>query len=220
LVDGRAEGHDNRRESEVGVAGSPEDAISDWTCEFINDENARSRKVSGVFVLTPDLPQDWQNRCPARLEQISSYTGFGGWVFRWFSYCSSHSGSRGEPFPMRRFRVNLSSRRVGRARLNAPDSKSDIVARRSGVRIPHSPPPTDSKTSDTVPESSNPREIWVFVFWRPMRYGGSQHLAGYFQGYFSFQRGVLLKRSFNDAIDGHRDQEIEAGGEGPTLSLV
>ena len=29
-------------------------------------------------------------------------------------------------------------RRVGRARLNAPDSKSDIVARLSGVRIPAS----------------------------------------------------------------------------------
>ena len=34
------------------------------------------------------------------------------------------------------------TRRVGRARLNAPDSKSDIVARLSGVRIPHSPPAT------------------------------------------------------------------------------
>ena len=32
------------------------------------------------------------------------------------------------------------TRRGGRARLNAPDSKSDIVARLSGVRIPPSPP--------------------------------------------------------------------------------
>jgi hypothetical protein len=32
------------------------------------------------------------------------------------------------------------SRRVGRARLNAPDSKSDIGVSLSGVRIPHSPP--------------------------------------------------------------------------------
>src|SRR5580698_10151952 len=31
-------------------------------------------------------------------------------------------------------------RRVGRARLNAPDSKSDIGVSLSGVRIPHSPP--------------------------------------------------------------------------------
>ena len=33
-------------------------------------------------------------------------------------------------------------RRVGRARLNAPDSKSDIGVSLSGVRIPHSPPST------------------------------------------------------------------------------
>src|ERR1035437_4146215 len=31
-------------------------------------------------------------------------------------------------------------RRGGRARLNAPDSKSDVVARLPGVRIPPSPP--------------------------------------------------------------------------------
>ena len=34
----------------------------------------------------------------------------------------------------------VNTRRGGRARLNAPDSKSDIVARLSGVRIPPSPP--------------------------------------------------------------------------------
>ena len=34
----------------------------------------------------------------------------------------------------------VNERRGGRARLNAPDSKSDIVARLSGVRIPPSPP--------------------------------------------------------------------------------
>jgi hypothetical protein len=48
------------------------------------------------------------------------------------------------------FRVNLKFWRVGRARLNAPDSKSDIVARRSGVRIPHSPPDRDSETSTSL----------------------------------------------------------------------
>ncbi len=35
---------------------------------------------------------------------------------------------------------SFTTRRGGRARLNAPDSKSDIVARLSGVRIPPSPP--------------------------------------------------------------------------------
>ena len=36
----------------------------------------------------------------------------------------------------------VKTRRVGRARLNAPDSKSDVLERVPGVRIPHSPPLT------------------------------------------------------------------------------
>ncbi len=58
-------------------------------------------------------------------------------------------------FGCREIQETVPSWRVGRARLNAPDSKSDIVARRSGVRIPHSPPPIDSvrRITDT-PERS------------------------------------------------------------------
>ena len=41
-----------------------------------------------------------------------------------------------KPFAMSGLRM----RRAGRARLNAPDSKSGIVARLSGVQIPRSPP--------------------------------------------------------------------------------
>src|ERR1039458_6411081 len=36
--------------------------------------------------------------------------------------------------------IDCQTRRGGRARLNAPDSKSDVLARVPGVRIPPSPP--------------------------------------------------------------------------------
>ncbi len=57
-----------------------EDAISDWTCELINDENARDRKVSGVFVfagrmckVSHNLPfsfmraSEWSERLPREI---------------------------------------------------------------------------------------------------------------------------------------------------------
>src|ERR1035438_1642618 len=44
----------------------------------------------------------------------------------------------------------VTKRRGGRARLNAPDSKSDIVARLSGVRIPPSPPIPHPTASNTI----------------------------------------------------------------------
>jgi hypothetical protein len=40
--------------------GDARDAIADWTAGIVNDESARSREVSGVFVLGyPPLPHFW-----------------------------------------------------------------------------------------------------------------------------------------------------------------
>ena len=55
LVDGRAEGRAPDESRRLGRR-QPRRAISDWTCEIINDGNARDRKVPGVFVLRPCLP--------------------------------------------------------------------------------------------------------------------------------------------------------------------
>jgi hypothetical protein len=77
----------------------------------------RSRADPGeTGVLTGLIPVRWM---------LVLSTGLHFRSFRYRSKCLSRNGLQ---------------RRVGRARLNAPDSKSDIVARLSGVRIPHSPP--------------------------------------------------------------------------------
>jgi hypothetical protein len=65
-------------------------------------------------------------------------------IFAWKWIAKDHQSFWGESDQPGRSQVvdkqNLTIRRGGRARLNAPDSKSDIVARLSGVRIPPSPP--------------------------------------------------------------------------------
>jgi hypothetical protein len=74
-----------------------------------------------------------------------------------------------------------------------------------GVRIPHSPPSTDSKTSDIVQESSKSlREIWGFrllssnaAWWKP------KLPAGIFGGILFFKCGYIHKRGKNDATDRH-----------------
>jgi hypothetical protein len=58
----------------------------------------------------------------------------------------------------------IKMRRVGRARLNAPDSKSDIGVSLSGVRIPHSPPFTSFRSSrDIQMKRDNPGKIAGYV---------------------------------------------------------
>jgi hypothetical protein len=91
----------------------------------------RSRADPGeTGVLTGLIPVRWM---------LVLSTGLYFRSFRYRSKCLSRNGLQ---------------RRVGRARLNAPDSKSDIVARLSGVRIPHSPPLALSADIQEYPSAS------------------------------------------------------------------
>jgi hypothetical protein len=115
---------------------------------FLEDRNTIRQEARKILetLLSEEAKIDAQARQKIATQRKIILEGSQEWEILYRKYYNEEVRQSGFPC----IEGSSQVRRGGRARLNAPDSKSGIVERLSGVRIPPSPPLTLPRTSQNV----------------------------------------------------------------------